>query len=76
MNKHPNRDWFWLALIAGGFAALALGATFAPQILNQPIANGPATWGLVASALYLVFVMVVMGLATRPFGSSEQEADQ
>ena len=76
MNKHVDRGWLWLALIAGGFVALALGATFAPLALNQPVAEGPATWGLVASALYLVFVIGIMGLATRPFAGDDDEPDR
>ncbi len=74
---HKNRPgWLWLTLIIGGFIALALGATFAPWILNQRIAEGPATWGLVANAAYIVFIIGIMGRAIRPFSRSEKGTDR
>lgn len=76
MNIKTNLGWLCLSLITGGFAALALGATFAPELLNQRIAEGPATWALLASAGYLVFVIGVMGLAIRPFARSDEKADR
>ena len=76
MNNKTNHGWLCLSLITGGFAALALGATFAPEILNQRIADGPATWALLASTVYLVFVIGVMALAIRPFAPSDEKADR
>lgn len=76
MNNKTKHGRLCLSLIAGGFTALALGATFVPEILNQRIAEGPATWALLASALYLVFVIGVMGLAIRPFARSAEKADR
>ena len=76
MNNKTNHGWLWLGLIAGGFAALALAATFVPEILDQRIAEGPATWALLASAGYLGFVIGVMGLAIRPFARSDDKADR
>ncbi len=74
---HKNKPgWLWLTLIIGGFIALALGATFAPEILNQRIAEGPATWGLVANAAYIVFIIGIMGRAIRPFSRSENGTDR
>lgn len=76
MTRKINPGWLWLTLIAGGFTALTLGATFAPGILNQRIGDGPATWGLAASAFYIVFVIGTIGLAIRPFSRSEPGSDR
>jgi len=73
--KKTDYSWLWLSLITGGFVVLALGATFAPEILNRTFGQGPATWGLLASAFYLVFVIAVMGLAIRPFSRSDKRPD-
>ncbi len=76
MSNKINHGWLWLTLIAISFAALALGATFMRETLNQRVAQGPATWGLVAGAGYLVFVIVVMGLAVRPFARHDEKQDR
>lgn len=76
MNNKTNHGWLWLWLIVGGFAALALAATFVPEILNQRIAEGPATWALLTSAVYLGLVIAVMGLVIRPFARSDEKADR
>jgi hypothetical protein len=76
MTHKKKPGWLWLTLIVGGFTALALGATFAPGILNQRIAEGPATWGLVANALFIVFIIGIMGLAIRPFSRSDNRTDR
>jgi len=76
MNQNTNHKWFWLVLIAGGFVALALAATFVPEVLNRPVGQGPATWGLVASVVYLVFNVVVMAMAIFPFGHSAREENR
>ncbi len=70
-----SQGWLWLSLIAGAFLALALGATFLPEMFNRPIGQGPATWGLFASTAYLVFVIAVMSLAIRPFKRVDRETD-
>lgn len=74
MHNEIKHVWLWLSLIAGSFVALALGVTFVPEVLNQPLGDGPATWGLLASAAYLVFVIGLMGLAIRPFARSQKKA--
>ena len=76
MNQNTNHKWLWLALIAGGFITLALAATFVPDLLNQHIGQGPATWGLVAIVIYLIFVISVMALVVSPFGKSAHEENQ
>jgi len=76
MSSHSNRAWLWLTLISVSFAALALGATFMSGLLNQHIAQSPVTWGLVASAGYIVFVVVVMALAIRPFAQHDEMKDR
>jgi len=76
MDSKISHGWIWLTLIAISFVALALGATFMRELLNQPVAQGPATWGLVASAGYIVFVIVVMGIAIRPFANLDEKKDK
>ena len=76
MNIKTNHERLWLSLITGGFATLALVVTFVPELLNQRIGEGPATWALLVSVVYLVFVIGVMGMAIRPFARPDDEADQ
>lgn len=76
MKNKTIHGRLYLSLIAGGFAALALVVTFVPELLNQRIGQGPATWALLVSAVYLVFVIGVMGLAIRPFARPDKKADR
>ncbi len=74
MHQNTSRKWFWLMLIASGYIVLALVATFKPELLNQTIGPGPATWGLVASVAYLVFIVSIMAIAifsSRPSAREE-----
>ena len=65
----------WLLLIVGAYAALALLAAFAPRLLNTHLGSSPATLGLLAAFCYLVLVIVVMGIASRPFDSGPADGD-
>lgn len=70
-----NRSRLWLSLIAGAYVALALGAAFAPQWLNTHIGSSPVTLGLLAACGYLVFVIVVMGIESRPFSQDNGDSE-
>ena len=72
-DSRDNRSRLWLSLITGGYVALALGAAFAPRWLNVHLAASPATVGLLAACGYLVFVIVVMGIASRPFSPETRD---
>jgi uncharacterized membrane protein (DUF485 family) len=74
-DKSSNRSRLWLSLIAGAYVALALGAAFAPQWLNVHIGASPATRGLVLACGYLVFVIVVMAMASHPFSADGGDSE-
>ena len=76
MTHRKKSGRLFLTLIVGSFVVLALIATFAPELLNQRIAGGPATWGLVANTSFIVFVIGIMGWAIRPFARPDKETDR
>ena len=74
-DKNGKRSRLWLSLIAGAYVALALGAAFTPQWLNVHVGASPVTRGLLLACGYLLFVIVIMGIASRPFSADRGDSE-
>ena len=74
-DRNGNRSRLWFSLIAGAYLALALAAAFAPQWLNAHLGASPATRGLLVACGYLVLVIVVMAIVSRPFSADGGDSE-